>query len=356
MRARTSIRWKILLVFGLSIIAAFITVLLLLMFAATVLRMIPIFRLLLDLLSRNIGVFPISVFVGGVLFLIYFFIFSQRSIVYIEEISKGLEEIAGGNLDKRIRIRGEDELGALAENINQMTGRLKNSLEEERRTEKAKSDLVTSVSHDLRTPLTSILGYLELIVKDNYRDEVVLRHYADIAYAKAQRMKNLVEELFEYTRVSYGGIRLNMQSINLVELIEQLVEDFVPMLEETGMECRLEVKDREIFIEADGHMLVRVFENLMMNAIRYGSEGKYLDIQIKLEDKAVVSFTNFGEPIPAVDLPFIFERFYKVEKSRSEEQGGTGLGLAIAKNILELHKGQITAYSDHEKTTFKVSM
>ncbi len=342
--------------FGLSIAAASVTVLLLLMFAATVLWTMPSFRLLLDILARNIGVFPISVFVGGILFLIYFFLFSQRSIGYIEEISQGLEEIAEGHLDKRIVIRGNDELGALAENINQMAGSLKHSMQEERKAEKTKSDLVTSVSHDLRTPLTSILGYLELIVKDNYRDEVVLRHYADIAYAKAQRLKNLVEELFEYTRVSYGGMRLNMQSINIVELLQQLVEDFVPLLEETGMVCRLEAKEKELFIEADGHMLARVFENLMMNAIRYGSDGKYLDICIKAEDKVVISFTNYGEPIPVVDLPFIFERFYKVEKSRSEEQGGTGLGLAIAKNILELHKGEIAAYSDHKGTTFEVKL
>ena len=356
MKTMTSIRWKILFVFGISIVASVFTVLFLILFAANFLTAIPFLRLILTFAERNYGVMPIAIPTGGVFFMIYFFIFSQRSISYIEEISANLEKISSGDLDIRIPIKSKDELGELAGNINSMTSRLKDSLEEERNAEKTKSDLVTSVSHDLRTPLTSILGYLELVVKDNYRDEITLRYYADIAYTKSLRLKKLVDELFEYTRVSYGGIKLIKSKINVVELIEQLVEDFVPLLEEAGMECRLAPMKKEIFIEADGYMLVRVFENLLTNAIRYGSEGKFIDIELEENEKVIISFINYGEPIPVKDIPYLFERFYRVEKSRSEEMGGTGLGLAIAKNIIELHKGEISAYSNREKTVFEVKL
>ena len=340
----------------MSIAASVVTVGLLILFAATFLRYMPFFSNVLRFAARNIGVVPIALPTGVFLFLIYFFVLSQRSIKYVEEISGNLTKIANGQLDLQIPIRAQDELGELAENINYMTSRLKNSIQEERNAEKTKSDLVTSVSHDLRTPLTSVLGYLELIVNDRYRDEVALRYYADIAYTKSLRLKNLIDELFEYTRVSYGGISLNVKSVNIVELIEQLVEDFSPLIQEANMECRISREKREIIVDVDGYMLVRVFENLIMNAIRYGSEGRFIDIEFAEEEKVSVRIINYGEPIPTKDLPYLFERFYRVEKSRSDEMGGTGLGLAIAKNIVELHNGEIIVQSNRERTVFEVKL
>ncbi len=353
MRPQSSIRWKILFLFFISIGFSVITVGLLLILAL-IIGHYPFLYDLLRFLNDVIGVLPMSILAGGVLFIFYFFLFTQRSIRYLEEITANLNQIAKGDFTINIPVRTNDELGALADNINSMTHQLKESLEEERRSERAKTELITSVSHDLRTPLTSILGYLGLVVNDRYRDELALRYYAEIAYTKSLRLKDLIDELFEYTRVSYGGIKANFQRIDLVELLEQLTEEFVPQLKEVSMVCRLTPSKKEIYVMADANMLVRVFENLITNGIRYGREGRYFDIRIVEDKEVTISFINYGEPIDSKDIPYLFDRFYRVEKSRSQELGGAGLGLAIAKSIVEHHGGKITVDSEGQETKFEV--
>lgn len=307
--------------------------------------------------DNSIGIIPVMFFVAAVLFVIFFFLLTQRSIRYIEEISKSLEKIEAGQFDTRITVRSSDELGRLAERINQMSSQLMRSLEDERNAERTKNELITSVSHDLRTPLTSILGYLGLIVNDRCRDELELRYYADIAYQKSNKLKKLIDELFEFTRINCGGIKLRVEKINLTEMLEQLVEEFFPIFQEAGLQSRLILPRGKVFIIADGDLLARVFDNLITNAIRYGSEGRYVDVELSVEAKtAVIRVVNYGNPIPAADLPYIFDKFYRVERSRSEATGGTGLGLAIAKNIVELHSGTISASSDDTKTVFEARL
>ncbi|GAB6087386.1 sensor histidine kinase [Alkaliphilus crotonatoxidans] len=341
------------MLFIVSIVLAILTVGLLLLLAF-IIGNYPIIYQLLMFLNSVLGVLPVSVFVGGVLFIFYFFLLSEKSIRYLEEITDNLNRVAKGDFTINIPVRTNDELGVLADNINSMTQQLKESIEEERRAERAKTELITSVSHDLRTPLTSILGYLGLVVNDRYRDELALRYYADIAYTKSKRLKELIDELFEYTRVSYGGFRASFDKINLVELLEQLTEEFVPMLQEAGMVCRLRPSEKEIYAMADANMLVRVFENLLTNGVRYGKDGKYIDILIQESESVTIDFINYGDAIDSQDLPYIFDRFYRVEKSRSQELGGAGLGLAIAKSIVEHHKGKIEVFSDNNETKFEV--
>lgn len=311
----------------------------------------------LNLVRDSFGIIPATILAGVFLFVLFFFLLTQRSIRYIEKISNAVGQIAKGEFDVRIPIKTSDELGVLANHINLMASQLKTSIEEERRAEQAKNELITSISHDLRTPLTSVLGYLGLIANDRYKDEVELIYYADIAYDKAKRLKKLIDELFEFTRISYGGMKIKLNKLNIGELLEQLAEEFVPILEEKGMEYRLDMPEDRIYIKGDGDLLVRVFENLISNAARYGNRGKYIDIVLKKEkNEAIIDIINYGEPIPKWQLPHVFERFYRVEESRSLETGGTGLGLAIAKNIVELHKGRISAHSDEGKTTFRVRL
>ncbi|MBU5437813.1 HAMP domain-containing histidine kinase [Tissierella sp. MSJ-40] len=355
-REHKGIRWKIILLFILSIVASIITVFILLLFAFNSANY-PIPRKILKGLDMTIGRAPIVVVTGLILFIMFFFIFTQKRIRYLEDINMVLKKIAQGNLEAKIPIESNDELGQLAENINFMAEQLKTSIEEERKAEKMKNELITNVSHDLRTPLTSIIGYLGLVANDNYKDELTLRYYVDIAYSKSLTLKKLIDELFEFTKISYGGIKLNLEKIDLGQLLEQLVEEFVPILNEAEMEYRLTSSKEKLFIEGDGSLLVRVFENLLSNAIRYGKEGKYVDINIKSEkDKAVISIINYGETISEMDLPYIFDRFYKVDKSRSQDREGTGLGLAIAKNIIELHGGEIAVYSKNGRTEFQVKL
>src|SRR5690606_8323831 len=144
-----------------------------------------------------------------------------------------------GDLDINIPIKSNDELGFLAQNINNMAAKLKKSIEDERNAERTKNELITSVSHDLRTPLTSIMGYLELITSDRYDNEIRMRHYADIAYQKSKRLKRMIDDLFELTTLDHGKIELNKARIDLGQLLEQLTEEFVPILYEANMEYRL---------------------------------------------------------------------------------------------------------------------
>lgn len=272
--------------------------------------------------------------------------------VYLEEIRNGLREIAKGNFDTDIPVQSGSQLGEVAESINQMSRQLHQSILEERNAEKTKNDLITGVSHDLRTPLTSILGFLEVIEGDRYQDEVELRYYVNIAYEKAQSLKKLIDDLFEYTRIN-NGLPLDIREIDMAQFMRQLIEEFVPALEKAGLECKLAAEEG-LVVRADGAQLVRAYENLISNAIRYGEPGKRIDIAVRSDGNQVsISFTNYGDPIPERDLPFIFDRFYRVEASRSKQTGGTGLGLAITKSIVEVQGGEIRVRSDRQRTTFE---
>ncbi|MCX8129210.1 MAG: HAMP domain-containing histidine kinase [Clostridia bacterium] len=354
----SSIRFKFIFMFIMSGIIAFAGTI---MIAAgtyiAILLFKPLGRVISLFVRTDIAVIVIIFLCFLVLFIVTYLLFTQRSIRYIEEISASLRIIAEGNLDYSIPIRSKDELAHLAENINSMTFKLRKSIEEERCAEKTKNDIITSVSHDLRTPLTSILGYLGLVANDKYRDEVELRYYIDIAYNKSQKLKKLIDELFEYTRLSSDGFVPVPGRVSLNDMLEQLAEEFVPVFDDAGMKYRLFITTEKAYTYADGDMLVRVFENLISNAVRYGRDGKYVDIELFKESRdAVVRIINYGKRIPEEELPYIFEKFYRIEKSRSENTGGTGLGLAIAKNIVELHKGRITAYSQNDRTVFETRL
>lgn len=353
----SSIRWQMIRYFLLSVILAVAAValsLLFLLFLDSV--FFPIGRFFGPLAGHPIS-YLVMLLAGALFFIFGYLLMTRKMIRDFERISRSLETIAGGNLDHRLPTLGRDELGELAENINRMTDRLQRSINDERSARRARDELITNVSHDLRTPLTSILGYLDLIESDRYRDEVELRHYTQIVYAKAQRLRQMIEDLFEYTRLHGGNIRLEMQTINLGDLLSQLATEMLPVMEDAGMQCRTSPPEEKVLIRADGDKLVRVFENLLANASLYGKEGRYADLAwLREGNEAVVRVTNYGPPIPSYDLPYIFERFYRVEKSRSENAGGTGLGLAIARNIVELHHGRIAAFSDPQRTCFEVRL
>ncbi|OPA73998.1 two-component sensor histidine kinase [Paenibacillus selenitireducens] len=277
--------------------------------------------------------------------------------IRIHHMIEEVRYIAAGNFHRQVEVVDNYELGALAVNINNIVVQAQKSMEEERMAEKIKNDLVTNVSHDLRTPLTSIVGYLNLINEDKYRDEVELRYYTQILHDKVTRLHELINDLFEFTRMQNKGLMLHKEPINLAEMLDQLAVQFHIQFQQAGMECRQNYEVRHPIVPADGRKLVRVFENLISNAITYGKEGKYIDIKLQDTEQAViVDITNYGEGIPAIDLPHIFDRFYRVEKSRSEYSGGSGLGLAIAKSIMDLHEGDILVSSDMESTTFQVRL
>jgi signal transduction histidine kinase len=275
----------------------------------------------------------------------------------IRQIMDEVEVIAAGDLGRQVEVRDRNELGLLAAHINNIVVQAKRAMEEERRSERIKNELITNVSHDLRTPLTSIVGYLNLINTDQYRDEVELRYYTQILHQKAERLHGLIQDLFEYTRMQNRGMALQKERVDLAEMLDQLAVQFQPQFDSAGMVCRQAYEAPHPTVPADGNKLVRVFENLIQNAITYGREGKFVDLRLRETERTVVAeIVNYGEMIPSTDLPHLFERFYRVEKSRSDHTGGSGLGLAIAKSIVELHGGRIEAESGPERTLFRVTL
>lgn len=299
----------------------------------------------------------IAIIIGIAIFTIFYLLVTYKKAKSLAAIINETEIIAKGDLDRSIQVNFKGDMKVLAENINSISNQLKNRTIEERKAQKTKNDLITNVSHDLRTPLTSIMGYLEIIDSDKYYDEVTLRYYVNIAYEKSKSLNLLINDLFELTKMQNNTIKLDKNDINLVELLGQVVAYFEVQFKNSNMESRVNFSDDKLIVNADGGKLVRAFENLLSNAIKYGEDGNYVDIVTKAEEEnAVVQIINYGQSIPSVDLPYIFDRFYRIEKSRNSNIGGSGLGLSITKNIIELHNGNISAYSDDYKTIFEVRL
>ena len=291
----------------------------------------------------GIGVFSVS-----------FLLLQSRSMRYISRISSAMREIAEGDLNITLDVEGDDEF---ADNLNNMVEELRQLMDRERESERTKNELITNVAHDLRTPLTSIIGYLELLSGPVKLNEEMQKKYLDITYKKSKRLQKLIEDLFGFTKLNYGKISMKVSKVDIVKLLSQMLEEFYPNFMEKNLAYELQSNVTAKVITADGNLLARLFDNLINNAIKYGSEGKKIIVKVDATDTVVtVSVTNFGYVIPKEELPLLFEKFYRVEQSRSVNTGGTGLGLAIAKNIVDMHGGTIGVTSDLNGTVFTVKL
>ena len=294
----------------------------------------------------GIGVFSVS-----------FLLLQSRSMRYISRISSAMREIAEGDLNITLDVEGDDEFADMAENLNNMVEELRQLMDRERESERTKNELITNVAHDLRTPLTSIIGYLELLSGPVKLNEEMQKKYLDITYKKSKRLQKLIEDLFGFTKLNYGKISMKVSKVDIVKLLSQMLEEFYPNFMEKNLAYELQSNVTAKVITADGNLLARLFDNLINNAIKYGSEGKKIIVKVDATDTVVtVSVTNFGYVIPKEELPLLFEKFYRVEQSRSVNTGGTGLGLAIAKNIVDMHGGTIGVTSDLNGTVFTVKL
>lgn len=290
-------------------------------------------------------------------FIVIYLLFMKKSSKKLAALIDGVEEMASGNLDFQLKEKGEDTIGRLAANINKIIRDLKNITLEEKRAQKTKSDLITNISHDLKTPLTSIMGYLSLIDEDKYKDEVQLRYYVNIAYEKSKSLRVLIDDLFELTKMQNSAMPLERAKLDLVELLGQVVSYLQYQVDRNQMEVRTFFTEDKLFVEGDANKLVRAIENIITNAIKYGRDGHYIDITAKaVESQGIIEIISYGEEISSMDIPFIFDRFYRIEKSRNRESGGSGLGLAITKSIVELHGGTIEAFSSEGRTSFKITL
>ncbi|SFH85455.1 sensor histidine kinase [Pisciglobus halotolerans] len=271
----------------------------------------------------------------------------------LSHIISELHYIAEGHYDHRISHDYGGDMSRVVESIHVLVDSTVAAMEEERRIEQSKDELITNVSHDIRTPLTSIIGYLGLIEEGRYQSKEELQKYTHVAYEKAKQMKALVDDLFEYTKVRQTTTPLNLSQFDMIQLLEQLVVDFELEAAKKQMEIEIVSPLTELHMEADTEKIVRVFNNLIANALKYGKGGKQILIEVEANEKeALIMISNDGPPIPQKALSHLFDRFYRVDISRSQENGGTGLGLAIAENIVSLHHGQIEAKTEGKWTRF----
>ena len=298
------------------------------------------------------------VLLGVMVFSVTFLLLQERSISYISRISDAVQNISEGDLNTTIDVVGDDEFSSMAANLNKMVEDIRRLIDKEREAERTKNELITNVAHDLRTPLTSIIGYLELLSnKSSPLPSDMQGKYLDIAYSKSKRLEKLIEDLFGFTKLNYGKISMHVSKVDIIKLLGQLLEESYPNFSNKNLSYELQSNVPAKVIMADGNLLARLFDNLINNAIKYGAEGKRVLVKVyAMAETVQVSVTNYGYVIPEEELPLIFEKFYRVEHSRSVNTGGTGLGLAIVKNIVDMHGGDITVKCDLNGTVFTVTL
>lgn len=301
------------------------------------------------------------VLLGIAVFSVSFLLLQHKFIAYMADISRAMQNISEGDLNTAVDVIGDDELSQMAASLNKMAEDIRELMDKEREAERTKNELITNIAHDLRTPLTSIIGYLELLSGNGKVTAApapeVQKKYIDIAYTKAKRLEKLIEDLFGFTKMTYGKVSMKVSQVDIIKLLSQLLEEFYPSFADKNLTYELTSNVPAQIISADGSLLARLFDNLINNAIKYGADGKRILVNVRGEEEFVtVSITNYGYVIPETELSLIFNKFYRVEQSRSSSTGGTGLGLAIAKNVVDMHGGSIQVASDLNGTVFTVRL
>lgn len=309
------------------------------------------------LTSFDVVVILIYVIFGIGIFTVTFLLLQEKSMRYISRISDAMQSISEGDLNITVDIEGDDEFSVMAASLNKMVEDLRGLMDKEREAERTKNELITNIAHDLRTPLTSIIGYLELLSGETKLDPEVQKKYIGIAYVKTKRLEKLIEDLFGFTKLNYGKISMHVAKVDVVKLLSQLLEEFYPSFVDKNLSYELQSNVPAQMISADGNLLARLFDNLINNAIKYGADGKRILVKVHgSEELVTIQVINYGYVIPEEELPLIFNKFYRVEQSRSTNTGGTGLGLAIAKNIVDMHGGTIHVTSDLSGTVFTIKL
>ncbi|MFV0560370.1 MAG: sensor histidine kinase [Enterococcus sp.] len=294
---------------------------------------------------------PVFLIIDGIV--LYWRLIRRYRQMQLRHIITELHFIANGNYDHRIPFELSGDLSRVVKSINGLVDSTVAAIEDERRIEKSKDELITNVSHDIRTPLTSIIGYLGLIEDGQYHSTEDILKYTHTAYVKSKQMKVLVDDLFEYTKVRQPAVPVNFSTFDMIQLIEQLAVDFELEASKKNIKISVSTTNETILMDGDTEKLVRVFNNLLTNALKYGKNATKIIISAaQIGNEVVISVKNNGSMIPKQSLDNLFDRFYRVEESRSQETGGTGLGLAIAQSIVTLHGGYIYAKSDENWTSF----
>ncbi|OMD15356.1 sensor histidine kinase [Paenibacillus odorifer] len=282
------------------------------------------------LLIAGIGAFILAIGITGVIAMIL-----SRPLI---KMQKATRKIAAGELETRLSIRSNDEIGFLAEAINDLAVDLQ-------RYRDTRQEFLANISHELRTPITYLEGYTKVIKDGLYETEGERDLYLDIIHQEAHRLQHLVDDLFELAKMEEGKVTLTQEWIDLSQLAEQAVRRVELKAKEKGLLLKLQLSGDAYMIRGDQKRMEQIIMNLLENAIRYTDEGEIIVHVEFAADAATLIVEDTGIGIPEEELPYIFERFYRVEKSRSRQYGGSGLGLSIVKKLVELHGGKIRMIS-----------
>lgn len=355
----SSFKWRLLINITLSYLVAFLIY--------SILGII--FDRIIPIAAPNEMRYALCYAISFIVFVEIFFKLIDFTIEYIRKLRRSIQQVTSGNYGVQCEVEYDDELGSLAANINVLSKTLlakekeseklkekeRAALDIERNAERQKNELITNVAHDLRTPLTTIVGYLELIKDDSALSKEDVHKYSGIAYEKSIRLQEMMDDLFEFTKLDNADIKLNKSMINLSGLIMQMTDEFYPSFKDCNITPIVDLPEENIYVQGDGQLLARVFDNLISNALKYGYHNTDLKIEVSGDEKyATVKVINHGDTIASEDIPLLFNKFYRTDSSRNSKTGGTGLGLAITKNIVDLHHGDISVTSDDQITTFIV--
>jgi signal transduction histidine kinase len=273
-----------------------------------------------------------------------------KKIGYFNRIVETTNEIAAGNLGDNLKVTGKTVLAELAGNINVLKQGVKTSQNEQAKSERLKTELITNVSHDLRTPLTSIITYTELLKTQDVSSEE-RKAYLEIIDRKSKRLKVLIDDLFEVSKMASGNIELTKAKIDLVQLLQQALGEYDDTIKESTLQFRVTKSEQPVYALVDGQKLWRVFDNLIGNILKYSLENSRVYIMISKDNgQGMITFKNISKYELNDNNDELFERFKRGDRSRHTE--GSGLGLAIAKSIVDLHEGRLDIETDGD--LFKV--
>lgn len=289
----------------------------------------------------------------GIVLAVIIYRFISKYVNAMHEVYNALDLILKEDNET---IKLPSEMNQFSDKINEIKYDYILTKKNEREAEQKKNDLIVYMAHDLKTPLTSIIGYLTLLKDEKQISKELQEKYIKIALDKALRVEDLTNQFFDITRYNLQNMPINKQEINLVYLLKQVIDECYPMLEKRNLKCHLESVDKVMYI-GDGDKLARAFDNLLKNAINYSYENSTIEIQLEeKEGKISIVFRNKGDKIPQYKLDKLFEKFYRGDDARTSSTGGAGLGLAITKQIIELHEGKIYVKNDDEYIEFFIEL
>ena len=282
---------------------------------------------------------------------LYTYRFIRRVLRYLDEVAQAAQKLATPTQEP---IALSSDIGYMENDLNRVREQAYNSMRAAKDAEQRKNDLVVYLAHDLKTPLTSVIGYLTLLHDEQQISPELREKYLGIALDKAERLEELINEFFEITRFNLSEITLEYSRVNLTRLLEQLSYEFQPMFREKQLQCSLSVPP-DTMLRCDVDKLQRVLDNLLRNAVNYSFPGSTIRISAEpMDGQLQILVENQGNTIPPEKLDRIFEQFFRLDTARTSGTGGAGLGLAIAKEIVEHHGGTITARSADERVCFEV--